>query len=126
MAAALAVLEVMDDERIIVNAAAVGEYLARQLRDLAARHPLIGEVRQIGLAIGVEIVKPGTTESDWAAAREIVEGMRLNGVLIGSTGRHGNVLKIRPPLIFQRPHADELVQTLWSVLSRPAEALVAT
>jgi hypothetical protein len=54
----------------------VGEYLAGGLRELAARHALIGEVRAIGLAIGVEIVRPGTTEPDPATTKEIVEGMR--------------------------------------------------
>ncbi|MEX2548085.1 MAG: aminotransferase class III-fold pyridoxal phosphate-dependent enzyme [Chloroflexota bacterium] len=116
MAAALAVLEVIDDERIIEHAAEVGEYLARRLRDVAARTPLIGEVRGVGLAIGVEIVKPGTTEPDAQTAKEIVEGMRNNGVLIGTTGRQGNTLKIRPPLAFQREHADQLVETLEAVL----------
>ena len=126
MAAALAVLEVMDDERIMGNAAGVGEYLGSQLRGLAAGAPQIGEVRQIGLAIGVEIVKPGTTEPDRAITREIVEGMRQSGVLIGTTGRGGNTLKVRPPLVFQRSHADQLIQTLESVLSRQGQAAEAT
>jgi 4-aminobutyrate aminotransferase-like enzyme/Ser/Thr protein kinase RdoA (MazF antagonist) len=112
MAAALAVLEVMDDERVVSRAAAVGEYLAGLLREVAARAPVIGEVRGIGLAIGVEIVRPGTMEPDAATARDIVEGMRGRGVLIGTTGRHGNALKIRPPLVFQREHADQLVAAL--------------
>jgi len=115
-AAALAVLEVMDDERIIRNAAELGEYLAGLLRELAPRYPLIGEVRAIGLAIGVEIIRPGSTEPDRAAAKELVEGMRRAGVLIGSTGRHGNTLKIRPPLVFQREHADQLMTALQVVL----------
>jgi 4-aminobutyrate aminotransferase-like enzyme/Ser/Thr protein kinase RdoA (MazF antagonist) len=117
MAAALAVLEVIDDERIIENAANVGEHLAGRLREVASRTAQIAEVRQIGLAIGVEIVKPGTTEPDRATAKEIVEGMRQRGVLIGTTGRPGNTLKIRPPLVFQREHADQLVETLEAVLA---------
>ena len=116
MAAALAVLDVIDDERIIEHAAEVGEYLAGRLREVAARTPLIGEVRGIGLAIGVEIVKSGTTEPDAQTAKEIVEGMRQAGVLVGTTGRHGNTLKIRPPLVFQRRHADQLVETLQRAL----------
>jgi len=116
MAAALAVLEVIDDERITDNAALVGDYLGGLLRKMAAGHPLIGEVRQIGLAIGVEIVRPGTTEPDAQAAMEIVERMRRSGVLIGTTGRHSSSLKIRPPLAFQRGHADQLAVTLRSVL----------
>jgi 4-aminobutyrate aminotransferase-like enzyme/Ser/Thr protein kinase RdoA (MazF antagonist) len=115
-AAALAVLEVIDDERIVERAREVGEYLVGRLRDVASRTPLIGEVRGVGLAVGVEIVRPGTTEADSATTKEIVEGMRNAGVLIGTTGRHGNTLKIRPPLVFQRQHADLLVATLESVL----------
>jgi 4-aminobutyrate aminotransferase-like enzyme len=117
-AAALAVLEVMDDERIIENARRVGEYLAGLLRELARHTTLIGEIRAIGLAVGVEIVKHGTTEPDAAMAREIVEGMRGAGVLIGSTGRYRNALKVRPPLVFQREHADQLVESLERVLTR--------
>ena len=108
MAAALAVLEVMDDERITDNAEATGDYLGAQLR--AIDNPRIREVRQIGLAIGVEMADAGM-------ARDVIEGMRNAGVLIGSTGRGGNVLKIRPPLVFKAAHADELVATLRQVLS---------
>ncbi len=117
MAAALAVLDVMDDERVIANAAVVGDYLGNRLRELAGSAQQIGEVRQIGLAIGVEIVRPGTVEPDAAGAKEIVEGMRERGVLIGTTGRHGNVLKIRPPLVFKREHADQLVAALLDTLA---------
>jgi 4-aminobutyrate aminotransferase-like enzyme len=112
MAAAVAVLEVLDDERIIESARGVGEYLASRLRELAERCPVIGEVRAIGLAIGVEIVRRGTTESDPATTKEIVEGLRCDGVLIGTTGRDGNTLKVRPPLVFGREHADLLVDRL--------------
>jgi len=70
----------------------------------------------------VEIVKPGTTEPDGETTKEIVEGMRQNGVLIGTTGRHGNTLKIRPPLVFQRQHADQLIATLEGVLARNVDS----
>ncbi len=116
MAAALAVLEVIDDERLVDHAGHVGEYLASRLRELATRAPVIGEVRGIGLAIGVEIVRPGTTEGDPVATKAIVEGMRQDGVLIGTTGRYANTLKVRPPLVFGRPEADLLVATLEHVL----------
>ncbi|MEO6351171.1 MAG: aminotransferase class III-fold pyridoxal phosphate-dependent enzyme [Candidatus Limnocylindrales bacterium] len=118
MAAALAVLEVIEDERIIDNVRGVGEYLGDQLRELASRHPLIGEVRQIGLAIGVEIVRPGTNEPDPGSTKAIANAMRNAGILIGTTGRHNNSLKVRPPLVFQREHADQLLVALASTLSR--------
>jgi 4-aminobutyrate aminotransferase-like enzyme len=117
MAAALAVLEVIEDERIVENVRVTGEYLAGRLREVGRRNELVGEVRAVGLAIGVEIVKPGTTEPDASTTIEIVEGMRTRGILIGKTGRQSNVLKIRPPLVFQREHCDQLVDTLESVLA---------
>jgi 4-aminobutyrate aminotransferase-like enzyme len=117
MAAALAVLEVIDDERLIEHARGAGEDLASRLREVADRTPSIGAVRGIGLAIGVEIVRPGTTDPDAETTTEIVEAVRSNGVLIGTTGRHRNTLKIRPPLVFGRRDADLLVATLGDVLA---------
>jgi 4-aminobutyrate aminotransferase-like enzyme/Ser/Thr protein kinase RdoA (MazF antagonist) len=114
MAAALAVLEVMDDEQVVERSAAVGEFVAGRLRALES--PAIGEVRAIGMAIGVEIVTPGTPDPDATTAKEIVEQMRQRGALIGTTGRNGNTLKIRPPLAFRGEHADQLVETLEAVL----------
>jgi 4-aminobutyrate aminotransferase-like enzyme len=118
MAAAKAVLEVMDDERLIDNSRVVGEYLAGRLRDIAGTTQAIGEVRQIGLAIGVEIVTPGSVDADPATAKLIVDGMRQRGVLIGRTSRNNNVLKIRPPLVFSRANADQLSEALSAVLTR--------
>ena len=118
MAAALAVLGVIEDERTTDNVARVGEHLGGRLRELATRHPLIGEVRQVGLAIGVEIVQPRTTEPDPATTKDIVNAMRERGVLIGTTGGHSNTLKVRPPLVFSLQHADDLVEALSSILSR--------
>ena len=117
MAAALAVLEAIDDELVIENARGVGEYLASRLRAVTASVPAVGEVRSVGLAIGVEIVRPGTYEPDAPKAREILEEMRARHVLIGTTGRAGNTLKIRPPLVVQHRDADLLVATLEAVLA---------
>ena len=117
MAAALAVLQVIEDERIIENAAFVGEYLAGRLREATSRHANVGEVRSIGMAIGVEIVHPGTTEPDPATTTALVNGMRDAGVLIGTTGRHSNTLKIRPPLVFSRANADQVVDALESTFN---------
>jgi 4-aminobutyrate aminotransferase-like enzyme len=73
-------------------------------------------VRGIGLASGVEIVRPGTLEPDAGTARAIVEGMRERGVLIGTTGRDRNALKIRPPLAVGIPEVDLVVDALADVL----------
>jgi 4-aminobutyrate aminotransferase-like enzyme len=84
---------------------------------VTASAPIVGDVRSVGLAIGVDIVRPGTAEPDAATAREVLEAMRERGVLIGTTGRAGNTLKIRPPLVFQRRNADALVDVLEEVLA---------
>jgi 4-aminobutyrate aminotransferase-like enzyme/Ser/Thr protein kinase RdoA (MazF antagonist) len=90
--AALVVLDVIEDERLVENARSVGAELIEALRDLQ-----IGEVRGRGLLIGIELESPELAE-------QVVNRMRDAGVLINSTGPHGNVLKIRPPLVFATTH----------------------
>jgi 4-aminobutyrate aminotransferase-like enzyme len=93
MAAALAVLDVIDDERVLERTTLAGAALRDALRATVAGHPEVVDVRGVGLAIGVECI-------DGATAARLKEGMRERGVLIGTSGRHGEVLKIRPPLAF--------------------------
>jgi 4-aminobutyrate aminotransferase-like enzyme len=115
-AAALAVLTVIEDEGLVANAAKVGSYLRQGLLTLADRHPVIGDVRGEGLLLGVEL----TDEARMPAAgqaRSVTEAMREHQILLGTTGPAGNVLKIRPPLVFQPEHADHLVQALDEVLT---------
>lgn len=115
--AALAVLDVIEDERLIANAARVGAQLLGSLDALRDRHPSIAGVRGRGLLVGLELVAAGPERApDSGLAERVVDAMRANGVLIGRTGRHGNVLKIRPPLVFASDHADLVVDTLAAVL----------
>ena len=117
-AAALAVLRVIEDERLVENARGVGVYVRGLLDELARRHEMIGDVRGVGLMVGVEIVRDRERrEPAEPRARRVVDGLRDRGVLIGSTGPDDNVLKIRPPLVFAREHADLLVETLDEVLT---------
>ena len=106
-----AVLDVMERERLPRQAEVVGEYLTTLLTALAATADEISDVRGRGLFIGVEIA---TAEGAVAPERaaELQNRMKRDGVLIGRTGRHGNVLKIRPPLVFAERHADLLVERL--------------
>ena len=115
--AALAVLDVIEEEGLVANAAEVGAYLRQGLLKLAGAHPVIGNVRGIGLLLAAELVTdPATREPATALARRVTDAMRDRGVLLGATGPAGNVLKIRPPLVFQREHADLLLTTLDEVL----------
>ena len=94
-----------------------GEHLRAGLRGLMARHGRIGDVRGVGLAVGVELVQDRETREPAGAGR-LVGLLRDEGVLLGSEGVHGNVLKIRPPLAFGTDHADLLVQALDRALGR--------
>ena len=112
-AAALAVLDVIEDERVLDRVQRTGRALGDALAAVAAGHPGIGDVRGIGLAWGIELVTdPSTREPDGARARAVRDRMRQLGVLVGTTGRHGNVLKIRPPLALDETHVPTLVAAL--------------
>lgn len=116
--AALAVLDVMEDERVLARVRHTGRLLGAELAAVAARHPEIGDVRGIGLAWGVELVSdPETREPDRERARQVREGMKREGVLVGTTGPHGNVLKVRPPLALRPEHVGILAGALDAALS---------
>lgn len=118
MAAGMAVLDVVEREGLVANAQRVGAYLRGRLAQLADRHALIGDVRGAGFFVGVEMVsdRQARTPATAETAR-IVNAMRERGVLFSATGEQANILKIRPPLVFDQTHADLLVETLDSVLA---------
>lgn len=113
----LAVLDIIEEEELQVNALQVGGYLLEGLRALAPDHPIIGDVRGMGLYLGVELVldrdtlEPGGPQASYVANR-----MRDHGVLISTDGPLHNVLKIKPPLVFTRENADYLLHCLGKVL----------
>ncbi|MFT4075767.1 MAG: aspartate aminotransferase family protein [Asticcacaulis sp.] len=112
-AAALATLAVLRDDRLIENARIVGSYLLDRLRALAAVHSHIGEVRGTGLFIGMDIVSDRTRMTpDAALAAFLVNNLRENRILISATGPGANVLKIRPPLVLEQVHADQVVNAI--------------
>jgi 4-aminobutyrate aminotransferase-like enzyme len=105
--AALAVLDVLGDERLPERASAVGARLRETIADLGK--PGILEVRGSGLLAGVQL-----SSSDLAA--RVVDEMREEGVLVGLTGTHDDVLKIRPPLVFTDEHGSLLASALDRIL----------
>ncbi|MBT8053634.1 MAG: aminotransferase class III-fold pyridoxal phosphate-dependent enzyme [Gammaproteobacteria bacterium] len=112
-AVGLAVLEVIEQENILQNVHDVGEYLRQGLEKLAQQHALIGDVRGKGLFYGVELVTDRETgEPARNQADSIREYLREHGVLLSTTGPLGNVLKIRPPMVFSKNNADELLGKL--------------
>ena len=116
--AALAVLDVIEQELVAQNALEQGAWIRARLEALMERHALIGEVRSLGLLIGVELIRDrNTREPAIAEAGLVLNAMRERGVLVGTTGRESNVLKIRPPLVITRDEAEVLVDSLDQVLA---------
>jgi len=98
-AAALASLEAIERDGLVARAAALGEQLAGRLRELAAAHPQIGDVRGRGAMMAIELVQPGTTEPDAALASRISAACHRAGVVTLTCGTYGNVLRLLPPLV---------------------------
>jgi 4-aminobutyrate aminotransferase-like enzyme len=116
-AAALAVLDVLEQEGLVERAATVGDLLRSEISALAPRQPAIGDVRGRGLMTGVELVRDrASREPAGDLATRVKDEMAERGVLIGTTGRHGNVLKIRPPLCITHDEAKLIVANLEVVL----------
>jgi 4-aminobutyrate aminotransferase-like enzyme/Ser/Thr protein kinase RdoA (MazF antagonist) len=118
-AAGLAVLDVIEREGLVENARVVGDYLKAGIKGLMEKHSLIGDVRGTGLALGVELVTDRKTQAPAAVeTKRLTNLMRDEGVLIGSEGILGNVLKIRPPIVFKKEHADIAIGALDRALAR--------
>ncbi|AVF37867.1 aspartate aminotransferase family protein [Rahnella sikkimica] len=115
--AAHAVLQVLRREELQQNAQRTGEILREGLLKLAARYPVIGDVRGDGLFIGVELVSDQRNTPAPELAAFVVNQMRHKQILISATGPAANVLKIRPPMVFQPEHATLLLETLAGVLA---------
>jgi 4-aminobutyrate aminotransferase-like enzyme/Ser/Thr protein kinase RdoA (MazF antagonist) len=112
-AAAMAVLDVIRDEGLQENARTTGDYLLAGLRDLSARHPLIGDARGCGLFLGLELVRDRDAREPAAdEASLLVDRMKDLGVLLSTDGPHHNVVKIKPPIIFSRADAGLLLSRL--------------
>ncbi|HEY7523210.1 MAG TPA: aminotransferase class III-fold pyridoxal phosphate-dependent enzyme [Candidatus Limnocylindrales bacterium] len=117
-AVGLAVIDVIEDEGLRANARDVGARLLLGLEGLRGRYPEVGDVRGIGLFIGVEIVRdPGTREPNGDRAGRLVEAARDRHVLLSTDGRAHNVIKIKPPLVLSASDADRIVDTLDAVLA---------
>ena len=112
-----AVLDVIERDHLVEHAGAMGVYLRAGLARLADKHAWIGDVRGLGLWLGIELVRdriskdPASTE-----AHRAINLMKDRGVLLGRSGEFDNVLKIRPPLPVDRSQADFLLATLDDVL----------
>ncbi|REK09995.1 MAG: aspartate aminotransferase family protein [Planctomycetota bacterium] len=116
--AGLATLEVIDEEGIQENAKMVGAHLKERLLELQERQPLIGEVRGLGLMVGIELVRDRETkEPAPEETADVLEGTKDRGLLLGKGGLYGNVLRIKPPMCLSKDDADFMVDCLDETLS---------
>ena len=111
----MAVLETLDREQLMANASATGNYLRAQLKTLSARHACLGEVRGAGLLLGLDVLDSRGAPSRERARRFVNQLAQRHSVLTGTEGPSGAVLKLRPPLVFGREHADLLLKAIDAV-----------
>jgi 4-aminobutyrate aminotransferase-like enzyme/Ser/Thr protein kinase RdoA (MazF antagonist) len=108
-----AVLDVIEQESLIEHAKITGNYFQNKLRDLQQKFDLIGDVRGLGLFIGVELVedkiskRPATDKTSW-----LVEFFKQHQILMSTEGRYYNILKIKPPMAFTKEDADKFIKVL--------------
>jgi len=117
-AVGLAVIKVIEEDDLLTNARVVGDYLKQRLLELQEKHPIIGDVRGMGLMLGIELVKDRKTkEPNPEAVLKIFEETRRRGVLIGKGGLHGNVIRTGLMLNSTQNTVDRLVEALDTGLS---------
>jgi 4-aminobutyrate aminotransferase-like enzyme len=108
-----AVLEVIERERLQERAARLGARLISGLRDVAARHPIVGDVRGEGLFVGFELVRDGQTlEPAATEASDLVNRLVARGLLLSTDGPLHNVIKIKPPLVLTEDDVDMAVRAI--------------
>jgi 4-aminobutyrate aminotransferase-like enzyme/aminoglycoside phosphotransferase (APT) family kinase protein len=112
-----AVLDVIDNETLQQRALETGTYLKQQLKNLAQHHPQIVDVRGHGLFLGVEIFDD-RGQPDTKKAAYLKNGLRQRNILVSTDGPLNNVIKIKPPLYFNKANADTLVSNIQILLEK--------
>jgi len=122
-AAAVAVLDTIEQEGLIAHAAKTGDALLQGIATLAGRHEAIGDVRGVGMFVGVEIVSDrATRQADRETTSRVVNLLRDKGILLSACGKGHNVLKIRPPLVLTSEQVAMVVQGIDEALAEAAPA----
>lgn len=121
-AAGLAVLEAIEEEDLLANCRRMGDRLLAGARQLQTKYPLIGDVRGLGLLVGLELVRPGPDKTpNGPAAQTLLEECLARGLLLYSAGLHSHVIRIFPPLIVTQEQVDEALQILDEALAATVE-----
>jgi 4-aminobutyrate aminotransferase/(S)-3-amino-2-methylpropionate transaminase len=118
-AAALAVIKMIEDEKLVERAAHVGRILFESLNALQKKYPIIGEVRGRGAMVAMELVHAGTKDPNPEAMAKVIKYCQSKGVLILTAGTYGNVIRFLPPVVI----TDELLKDALGVLAEAFAAL---
>ena len=114
-----AVLDVIENENLKQNAEQVGRYMREEVKNLQQEFPVIGDVRGLGLFVGVELVEnQATKEPATAKTAELVEYFKTQNILLSTEGPFYNVLKIKPPIVFSKRDCDKFLVSLRQGLAR--------
>jgi len=117
MAASMATLDVIEEEKLLFNSQMMGQAFREGLEALKERFPAIGDVRGMGLMQAIELVKDrGTKEPDPQSTNRLLEGARKRGLLVGKGGTYANCLRIAPPMIVNRGQVDDALRILGEAL----------
>ncbi len=123
--AAKAVIDFIEEHNLAINAAEVGAYFRGKLLDLQLKHPIIGDVRGMGLLQAIELVEdPVSKKPATAQTVAVMEAARENRLIIGKGGLNGNILRFSPPLNISKSDVDEFTRLLDASLAK-ASVLVA-
>ena len=121
-AAALANIEVMQEENLPARAAETGEYAMKKLRALQKHNPIIGEVRGLGLMIGVELVRDEKLTPANTEAEAVRNSLLKQGIMVGVGGVYGNVVRFQPPLVITKEQIDRAVAGFATALAEATQA----
>lgn len=117
-AAVTAVIEIFEKEPLVENSQKMGEYIKERLRKIADKCVYLGDVRGMGLVMGIEFVKDKKTKQPAPELiKPIIDKCAENGLLVGSVGMYGNVLRVAPPLVITKEQADESLAIMEKVLT---------
>ena len=119
-AAALAAIEIIESEKLVDRARHLETILFSSLKEIAAKHPEIGDIRGRGAMIAIELVKAGTKDPNPELMAKVIKYCQSKGVLILTAGSYGNVIRFLPPLVI----TDELLKDAMSVLAEAFDAVV--
>ncbi|CAH1175692.1 unnamed protein product [Phaedon cochleariae] len=112
-AIATAVIDTLEKENLRENAVVVGEYLLDNCQLLAKKHKCIGDIRGVGLFVGIDLVQDRESRvPDVQCAKFVLQRMREEHILISLDGPHSNIIKMKPPMVFTKENVDEVISTL--------------